>query len=483
VGSLKLKVKSIYCFCMILISATLFLAGCSSQVVVKPFVIIGDVENVVQYDNFDALNSLMVNGSKHKVISIMEVLETAEPKGLRRITFIGVDDHSATIDVSDLEGSYLGWDSEHDWYFVSDRYPVNTHIKNIRQIIVQGENAPGMEVIDESRNYSTINPGDILSASHRLYIHEEGSTAREFEEVVYKGSSISRHVLRQINELVPGTVETVKAVGQDGSMHMLSLDSYIEASGNSIYLNRFDHTPRIELAGLVLDPPARMVTDLYDDVLELVDQDKQVLVLMLDGFSYLLYERALEELLAPSILDGAYVDKALSVFPPITPCGLAAMLTGKLPDENGIGSRDDRIPKVPSLLETLEDRGKKGVVITGGVFPIQLKGEVILNPDLNGNGSCDDETFKKAIEYMNSDYDLIFIHFKDVDRSGHAFGPLADETSQSLLELDSYVGQLYGIWSGSRIVITDHGMHQTEEGGLHGLFKYEDMFIPYITYE
>ncbi|MDY6827281.1 MAG: alkaline phosphatase family protein [Bacillota bacterium] len=459
------------------------LVGCHLETKVQPFTIAGDVREVVEYSNSEVLSPLTIEGEKHNAVPLTAVMEAARPYGLSQITFIGADDHSATITVQDLEGSYLSWSSEEGWYFVSERYPINTHIKNIRQIIVQGEEAPGMAVIGEGQNFATITPGNLLSSSHRLRIYEEGSTGREYQGVTYEGKSLSRHVTRQVLELVPGMAKTVEAVGTDGSMHSLSLESYIEVRGNKIYLNRFDHTPPVELAGLIVNPPAGRITDLYSDVLNLVEDGHRVLVLMLDGFSYPLYEKAAEEQLAPNIMSGADVKKTISVFPPITPCGLTAMLTGKLPDENGVRSRDDRVPKVPSLLESLDERGKKGIIISGTIFPIQLDGEVSLTTDQNKNDSNDDEVYQKAIEYMDSDYDMVFVHFKDIDRSGHTYGPLADETCRSLAQIDRYVGELFAAWPGRRIILSDHGMHETEEGGHHGLFRHEDLYIPYLTYE
>ncbi len=457
--------------------------GCGTEMIVYPLTVIGDVQQVIEYDCSADLKPTMIGGTKHWAVALADVLDKAGAEDLHKLTFIGIDDHSATVEVADLTGSFLGWDDNKGWYFVSESYPINTHIKQIRQIIVQCENASGLAMIGIERNYQTITAGTFLSESHHLYIHEEGSTAREYEGSTYRGSSMSRHIVRPVNELVPGSAKVVKAVAKDGSIHNLSRDNYIEAWGNSFYLNRFDHSTRIALTGIIIDPPERMITDLYEDVLNLIDQNKQVLVVMLDGFSYQLYEKAVQEHLAPNLLAGANVEKAMSVFPPITPCGLAAMLTGQLPALNGIGSRDDRVLAIPCLLDALTERGKTGLIITGTVFPLQLEGEVILNADINSNQSSDDEVLVQALACLNEGYDLIFVHFKDLDRSGHTYGPLAEQTCRTLMKLDKYLRELYTAWPGSRILLTDHGMHQTNEGGHHGQFRYEDLIVPYIIYD
>jgi hypothetical protein len=33
------------------------------------------------------------------------------------------------------------------------------------------------------------------------------------------------------------------------------------------------------------------------------------------------------------------------------------------------------------------------------------------------------------------------------------------------------------------IITSDHGMHSTDTGGYHGVFRYEDMIVPYIITE
>ena len=306
----------------------LILSGCAPEESAAPVLIVGDVDQVFEFSNTAALESVSANGKSYKALPLEKVLEEAGPQGLSRVTFVGADKHTATIEVGDLADSFLAWSSENGWQFVSGRYPINTAIKNIKEIIVQGDGRQGLFIIDSQRNYPAVTPGQILSQSHWLYFHPQGQSAREVDGVQYQGTVVSRHALRQVRDLVPGSVQKVLAVGQDGSMHLLSKDSYLEAYGNMIYLNRFDSTPRLPLVGLVLDPPERCITDLFQDVLSLVEQDEKVLVVLVDGFSYPLYEAAARENLAPNILKGAAVDRALSVYPPsplaaVPPCSAA----------------------------------------------------------------------------------------------------------------------------------------------------------------
>ncbi|HHY78593.1 MAG TPA: hypothetical protein GX498_08870, partial [Clostridiales bacterium] len=62
-------------------------------------------------------------------------------------------------------------------------------------------------------------------------------------------------------------------------------------------------------------------------------------------------------------------------------------------------------------------------------------------------------------------------------------GPSSEKALSQLNMLDSYVKELVDRFDGNVIITSDHGMHDdNEEGGLHGSFREEDLFIP-IIYE
>ena len=478
---MKSKSKALYLLAALILVFALPAAGCAPAIKAGTVTIKGDVANVLEFSDLKALQKVSLNGQRYRAIPLAAVLEQAEPYGLRRVTFVGGDNHSAIIEVADLAGSYLAWSGEHYWHFVSERYPINTAIKDIKEIIVEGDGSHGLHITTYGRDYPVLSPGQMLGSSHWLYFHEQGSSSREVDGKHYGGTVISRHAVRQLRDLVPGSAQKVLAIGLDGSMHRLSMESYVEAYGNGIYLNKFDHKPRLPLAGLVLDPPERCITDLFGDVLDRVERGERVLVVLVDGFGYPLYEAAVNENLAPHILDGAKVDQALSVYVPITNCGCAAMLSGETPDVNGVHSRQDRELKVPGLLEELAKRGKKGVIFEGQTIILKMEGEVVLNSDRDKDGETDDDILESALEQLDG-YDMVFVHFHSVDDYAHSYGPLAAETKQQLSVVDAYAGQLFAAWEGSRIVLADHGMHKTGDGGNHGEFRYEDLYVPYFYY-
>jgi predicted AlkP superfamily pyrophosphatase or phosphodiesterase len=175
-------------------------------------------------------------------------------------------------------------------------------------------------------------------------------------------------------------------------------------------------------------------------------------------------------------------EMALSVYRPVTNSGMAAMLTGQPPHVNGISDRSNRDPKVETIFDYLHLNGKSSMLIEGNTSILNLNTNTLLNPDRNNNGHTDDEVYESAVENMN-DVDFLMVHFHGLDDSGHTYGDFAKETMTKLLEIDGYVESLVSLWDGMVIITSDHGMHSTDTGGYHGVFRYEDMIVPYIITE
>lgn len=100
-----------------------------------------------------------------------------------------------------------------------------------------------------------------------------------------------------------------------------------------------------------------------------------------------------------------------------------------------------------------------------------------LENDEDGDGYTDLEVYAKALDVPNTTYMLV--HFNGVDEAGHDFGPYHEDTMNKIIEVNGYVEKLVKRWPGKVIVLADHGMHKTKEGGDHGEFRVEDMMVPY----
>jgi predicted AlkP superfamily pyrophosphatase or phosphodiesterase len=174
---------------------------------------------------------------------------------------------------------------------------------------------------------------------------------------------------------------------------------------------------------------------------------------------------------------------AFSVYTPVTNAGMAAILTGRPPSENGVHTRKEMDILTPSIFGYAEQSGKSSVMIEGNIKVLNLEIEPVLNIDRNSSGSTDDEIRDKALEMMEQSYNLMVVHFHGIDDSGHSCGDLSPETMERVKATDGYVEQLVSRWNGRVIITADHGMHSTSGGGSHGEFRYEDMVVPYIICE
>jgi len=203
-------------------------------------------------------------------------------------------------------------------------------------------------------------------------------------------------------------------------------------------------------------------------------------LIFVDGLSYMQYEYICENnpQLFLSNIEG--MQKATTVFKPVTNAGFAAMITGAPPIENGIPNRDYREVQVDTIFDFAGDIDKTSLLVEGEIKILNTESELILNIDSNRDGYTDDEVYLSAMQNLNAVYDFILVHFHGVDDAGHDFGPFADETLDRIEVIDGYISELVSMWEGKVIIVSDHGMHETISGGDHGEFRSEDMFIPYI---
>jgi len=284
----------------------------------------------------------------------------------------------------------------------------------------------------------------------------------------------------KLEDIIDEKIEKALAMGRLGEVEYLEEGGYFEVNANSIdYLNK-EGNARIEnVKGVVINPPDASITDSYYDMSYYLEEE-DVLFILLDGFGYHQYKYAIEKGYLPFLGKQPEAAKALSVYKPVTNAGLAAMLTGKFPIENGVHSRKQRELQVDSIFKLAEGLGKKAIYIEGDIGILKTEIEPVLNLDNNGDGFTDDEVFESTLKAINEDHNLVFTHFHGIDDTGHTHGDLSIETMEFIKRVDGYVEELVSNWNGKVIITADHGMHSTEDGGDHGEFRYEDMVVPYM---
>lgn len=243
------------------------------------------------------------------------------------------------------------------------------------------------------------------------------------------------------------------------------------------------------LTGVIIDPPEKTLMDVYGLAGQALDAGERVLIVYIDGLGWDSYEKALEDGAIPN-LARLYAEKAASMYPTITPVNYAAMVTGRCPAENGVTERGIHTISCGTIFDYALSLGLRSYVSEGDTQILALSGaELELSPDLNGNGTGDDEIFDCAMEAADG-YELLFVHFHSVDDASHEFGPGSPEARRALVQADAWCGELMSVRDGRIIVTSDHGQHENDgtgdeayadRSGTHGDFAPSDIFVPILT--
>lgn len=270
-----------------------------------------------------------------------------------------------------------------------------------------------------------------------------------------------------------------QAVGKDGGMFNIGSNP-IELHGNTIFGQKPDGT-LCEVAGVFVNEPETSIVRTAWDAFNCLKNDGKVMIIELDGFGLNIYRKALSLGRLPFMAKQP-MQRAMTVFRPVSHSGLAAMLTGTTPDVNGIHNRRGRTLLMPDIFERCRAMGKACAYIEGYSKLINTSEEPVLNPS-RGGSTTDKAVFESAVRALEKQLDLIFIHFHGIDDDATTYGPYADETMERVLKNDAMVSRLAEKWEGEIIITADHGLHEEagcDSKGSHGIFCAEDMLVPYI---
>lgn len=282
-----------------------------------------------------------------------------------------------------------------------------------------------------------------------------------------------------LSELLPDC-SSLALYGADGSIVMgNSADCLLDRQGRV----RIKGGKPFLLQGIMSDPPPKFITAVAEITRQTLKKNQKVMIIYLDGFSYDCYQEA-KELGRIPFMAGLKAEKAATVYPSITPVAFAAMVSGQTPNITGVQSRTDHQLACSSIFDMALAEGHKTFIAEGDKQIIELTGEAEFNPDLNGNGSTDDEVFAAAKNNMKAD--LLLVHFHGIDDTCHKYAPHSQEALAVIAKTDKLVMELCRMWDGQIVITADHGQHEVYENGKkgnHGDFLASDMFVPLLTRE
>ena len=215
---------------------------------------------------------------------------------------------------------------------------------------------------------------------------------------------------------------------------------------------------------------------------------KYVVIVSIDG----LRPDALEFAHTPTLdglrAKGAYSPNAQTVDPSVTLPSHASMISGMVPQKHGIlwGLPYIGWPGMngPTLFNVAHDAGLK----TAMVFGKDKMGHLVLPHSVDqlfGADVHDPEIKEQALKFIQADMPtVLFIHFPDVDRVGHAYGWMSDNQFHAITFVDGLLGEIIAALEEGHylsntflIVTADHGGH----GQGHGDDSPEDRTIPWLA--
>ncbi|MBE7468653.1 MAG: hypothetical protein DPW09_25360 [Anaerolineae bacterium] len=217
-------------------------------------------------------------------------------------------------------------------------------------------------------------------------------------------------------------------------------------------------------------------------------QIQHVIIISIDGLRPDALFAAEAPYLDTLIAQGAYSPNAQTVSLSITLPSHASMLSGMLPEKHGIvwGMPYIGWPGMngPTLFSVAHDAG----LTTAMVFGKEKMNYLVLPNSVDqrfGADMHDSDIKEHALEIIQAGLPhVLFLHFPDTDRVGHASGWMSPNQLQAIAFVDNLIGEiLAALESGGYlnttllIVTADHGGH----GFNHGDDSPEDRTIPWLA--
>jgi hypothetical protein len=188
----------------------------------------------------------------------------------------------------------------------------------------------------------------------------------------------------------------------------------------------------------------------------------RVVLISIDGLRPDALVRAGAENILALACRGAHSWRAQTISPSITLPSHASMVSGYTPREHGLYHNDLRpgyIP-VPTIFQIAKEAGRRTVLVVGKEKLLQLAPPRTFDVFVWAPAG-DQEVADKAILEAQRGFDLMFVHFPNVDLAGHGTQWMSERYLQQVDAADAAVGRLLAALPPETTVIVtaDHGGH------------------------
>jgi predicted AlkP superfamily pyrophosphatase or phosphodiesterase len=222
-----------------------------------------------------------------------------------------------------------------------------------------------------------------------------------------------------------------------------------------------------------------LLTSVLGAVAQDVIHEPHLLIIGIDGCR----PDALLAAKAPYVMglahNGAASFQAQTGLPSVSGPGWSSALTGVWGEKHHVWANyfpvPDRLNKFPVFFHYLK-LARPNALTASIVQWAPINDHIMTNADIMTTLKPDDKVAQAAVLVLeNKNPDAIFVHFEDVDITGHTFGfsPTSPQYIKMIETIDGYVGQVvramhsrihYAEENWLVIVTTDHGGHSTTHG-------------------
>ena len=241
--------------------------------------------------------------------------------------------------------------------------------------------------------------------------------------------------------------------------------------------------------------PSGSESDPIPEVLDTLPSADRLMVIVLDGFGWALWERLADTVPALGGLAGCHLLRITSVVPCLTYVCLSSMLTGRSPGSHSVASLDDAIrassaTEIDTVFDAVRRTGRTTLLAAHKKGVSGLPVDRFADHTVVVGSEFDAGLYVRVPEIVRAHRPTFgFVHLTDVDEAGHAWGPYSQEVRDAASEMDRRLGGFmldlaehgYAI-----VVLADHGLHEVLEGtpdsgghlGTHDGSVDEDLTIP-----
>jgi hypothetical protein len=180
---------------------------------------------------------------------------------------------------------------------------------------------------------------------------------------------------------------------------------------------------------------------------------------------------------------GAYTWEARTIMPSNTLPSHVSMLSGYPPEVHRIFWDEYRPARgrirVPTLFTAVRATGLRSAMVVGKDKFDHFKDTGVVDAYVLAQG--DDEVAARAAAEAQSGFNVMFVHFPDVDLSGHSRNWMSPTYMERVVHADQAVGRLLSAlpWWTTVILTADHGGGSRANN--HGSADAIDMTIPWVV--